>query len=117
MKRELVFVYNADGGLWNGLLDLAHKTVSPSTYPCSLCALTYRGASMKGEWANFVRSIPHTVRFLHRDELARETAQPLPALPALLERRDGALVTLLGKPELDSCKDLGELIARVRSLV
>ena len=116
-KRELLFVYNADGGLWNGLLDLAHKTVSPSTYQCSLCALTYRGTRMTAEWAEFVNSLPHDVRFLHRDEFARETAQVLPPLPALFEHRDATFATLIGKSELDRCKNLGDLIALVRSIL
>jgi hypothetical protein len=40
--QELLFVYNADAGLVTGLLDTLHKVLSPSTYSCSLCAITYR---------------------------------------------------------------------------
>ena len=38
---ELVFCYNAKSGFKNGLIDLFHKTISPKTYPCNLCAITY----------------------------------------------------------------------------
>jgi len=38
---NLIFVYNANGGLVNSWLDTAHKIVSPSTYSCSLCAITF----------------------------------------------------------------------------
>ena len=38
---RLVFVYNANAGLVAGMLDSVHKVVSPATYPCSLCAVTY----------------------------------------------------------------------------
>ena len=34
-------IYNADGGLVNGALDLLHKTFSPATYACRLCDVTY----------------------------------------------------------------------------
>jgi len=44
---KLIFVYNADSGLLNAMKDWAHKIVSPETYPCSLCALTYNNLGMR----------------------------------------------------------------------
>ncbi len=32
MAKSIVFVYNADSGLFNALPDIAHKTFSPATY-------------------------------------------------------------------------------------
>ncbi|MCB2377159.1 hypothetical protein LGH70_06170 [Hymenobacter sp. BT635] len=66
---QLIFVYNADAGLLNGLLDLAHKMISPTTYPCSLCAITY-GTRMRPEWKSFIDSLPLESQFLHRDEFS-----------------------------------------------
>ena len=40
-KRKFIFIYNAKGGRWNSTLDLVHKYVSPSTYKCSLCKITF----------------------------------------------------------------------------
>ncbi|SHL98742.1 hypothetical protein [Hymenobacter psychrotolerans] len=80
---ELLFVYNANGGALNGLLDTLHKTLSPSTYSCSLCALTYGAFTIRPEWAAFLRQLPVTSVFLHRDELRAQhpelIGQPLPA--------------------------------------
>ena len=39
--KELIFIYNAKSGLVNELLDFAHKIISPETYNCNLCAITY----------------------------------------------------------------------------
>ena len=111
--RELVFIYNADSGAWSKLFDAAHKLVSPATYPCSLCALTYGAVSMRSEWRRFVDSLPHEVRFAYRDEMA-PTASPLPALPALVERRGAAWTTLLDATQIGACTNLDMLIARVR---
>ncbi|MDQ3339535.1 MAG: hypothetical protein M4D80_30590 [Myxococcota bacterium] len=115
-RRELVFVYNAESGLWNGMFDAAHKLVSPSTYACSLCALTYGAVSMKRAWASFVKTLPHAVRFAYRDQLRHEGVQ-LPALPALLERTPEGWVTLLTKPQIDACSDLDALVKRVREVL
>ena len=38
--RTLIFIYNANGGIFSAMADAAHKLVSPETYPCSLCAIT-----------------------------------------------------------------------------
>ncbi len=113
-RRELVFIYNAQSGAWSKLFDAAHKLVSPHTYPCSLCALTYGAVSMRREWARFVASLPDSVRFAYRDEMARECAV-LPTLPALLERRGGAWITLLDDQQIAACASLDDLIARVRA--
>ncbi|MCE9571517.1 MAG: hypothetical protein K8W52_00025 [Deltaproteobacteria bacterium] len=113
MPRRFVFVYNADGGLWNLLQDAAHKVLRPSTYPCSLCALTYGALGMKRSWARVVRSLPGEVVFLHKDE-TRFGAWPGP-LPAVLEVIDGAMIERIGAPELDALRDLDALVALVRA--
>ena len=50
-KRKFIFIYNAKGGRWNSTLDLVHKYVSPSTYKCSLCKITFN-IGMKEKWKN-----------------------------------------------------------------
>lgn len=115
-RRELVFVYNANSGALSKLFDAGHKLVSPSTYPCSLCALTYGAVSMRRAWANFIRSLPHDVRFAYRDDLERERVA-VPSLPALLESRDGTWITLLDRSQIAACVSLDELIARVRQVL
>lgn len=83
--RPLLFVYNADAGLLNGLKDLWHKAVSPETYPCSLCAVTYGPLGMKRSWKEFVRGLGREVTFLHRDELRAQYGVEGVALPAVFE--------------------------------
>ncbi len=69
LDMKLLFVYNADSGLFNLLADAAHRVVHPSTYPCRLCAVTYSFTGMRSEWRDFIQSLDHPVEFLHRDEL------------------------------------------------
>jgi hypothetical protein len=114
MSRELVFVYNADSGPWSKLFDAGHKLISPSTYPCRLCALTYGAATMRGSWSRFIEGIPHRVRFAYRDEARRDGVEVAP--PALVERREGGWITLLDRAAIEACDDLDALIARVREV-
>lgn len=110
----VIFVYNADGGVLNGLSDTVHKIASPSTYPCSLCALTYGAFTMRSEWRAYLAGLEHEKLFLYRDEL-REYLDPRPlALPAiLLARGPGEPDLLVSASELDSLPDLAALIALV----
>ncbi|UOQ64429.1 hypothetical protein [Hymenobacter volaticus] len=100
---ELLFVYNADSGFLNGAMDAFHKILSPKTYPCSLCAVTYGNTSMRTEWKHYIQSLPVQTRFLHRDEFLAEFPRlgeyPLPA--AFQETGEGWQL-FLSKTELDN---------------
>ncbi|GAB3650880.1 hypothetical protein GCM10027594_26070 [Hymenobacter agri] len=115
LPQRLIFVYNADGGRLAGLKDMFHKILSPSTYPCSLCAITYGATSMFPAWRDFVKTLPVPVDFLHRDEFVRDypaqAAHPLPAAFALSE--DGRLTPFIEAPEMDAA-DLNGLMQLVQ---
>jgi hypothetical protein len=115
MPQRLVFVYNADGGRLAGLKDMFHKILSPATYPCSLCTITYGATSMRPEWRDFVITLPVPVDFLHRDEFVRDYPQwaqhPLPAAFAL--GKNGELTPFIEAPVMDAA-DLNGLMELVR---
>ena len=111
-RPTLLIVYNADEGLFAALGDALHKAVSPDTYPCSLCAITYGAVRMRPEWRRYLQTLPHDVRFHHRPDFHRaypSLAQlPLPAI--LLDEGSGPRV-LLDSPTLDQVGTVGEMIA------
>jgi len=72
MIMDMIFVYNADSGKINAMLDIAHKWVSPSTYQCSLCSLTHDTLHEKSEWADFKESSSDTLEFYHKDEFEKK---------------------------------------------
>ncbi|WP_345124674.1 hypothetical protein [Hymenobacter antarcticus] len=113
--QRLLFVYNADGGRLAGLKDMFHKILSPATYPCSLCAVTYGATSMRPEWQQFIQQLAVPVAFLHRDEFVRDyprwRTHPLPAAFAAAET--GALTPFIEAPEMDAA-DLNGLMELVR---
>jgi hypothetical protein len=83
-KSRLLFVYNADAGLLNMLKDWTHKIVSPSTYNCQLCALTYGNTGMRKKWQTFISSLSFDTLCLHRDEFHKHYPSlnniPLPCI-------------------------------------
>lgn len=113
-QPRLILVYNADGGVLNAVKDAVWKVVRPSTYPCSLCALTYGWVSMHGLWRRFLASLPHTKVFHHRDDFALAFPDLSPALPVVMlaEGKTPPRV-LVSAGELDAMDDLASLMTLV----
>ena len=82
-KTKLLFVYNADSGLFNTLSDIAHKILSPDTYACNLCAITHSHFSMRKPWSDFLDTLNAELEFLHRDELINQYGEQSSSLPAI----------------------------------
>ncbi|WP_301752062.1 hypothetical protein [uncultured Erythrobacter sp.] len=109
----LIFVYNAKSGLISAFGDMVHKIVSPATYPCSLCALTYGAFSMRAEWRRFLDGTGLPTRFLYRDEFRNQPDARDLALPVIL--LGGQAPVLVSAAELNALPDLPALIALVEA--
>jgi hypothetical protein len=106
---KIIFVYNADSGILNAMKDWAHKIVSPETYGCSLCALTYDNLGMRRQWQEFIKELGYEVEFLHRDELAEQYGINDAQLPAAFIHQDGELNLWIKCEAMDALNSLGEL--------
>ena len=106
----LLFVYNADSGVFRELKDYVHKAVSPSTYDCPLCALTYGSTGMKKRWKNFLNDLDVKLEFLHRDEMAKKYPDVAVRLPAVFIQSGHSLNLLINAGEIGLCRDLEELM-------
>jgi hypothetical protein len=63
-EKELIFIYNAKSGLVNEMIDFAHKIVSPETYDCNLCAISY-GTFTKKKSGQIILILYQLNRHLH----------------------------------------------------
>jgi hypothetical protein len=104
----LLFVYNADSGVFNLLAAIGHKLLSPSTYKCNLCALTHDTFGAKKEWRKFLESLPFPVEFLHADEFRFRYGRE-DTFPAIYVRRGGDLTTLVPTRLIDESESLAGL--------
>ena len=68
-SMQLIFVYNAKSGFLNGVFDYIHKFVSPHTYSCNLCSITYDNIGKKNEWSKYLNSLPINIIFAYKDNL------------------------------------------------
>ena len=65
---KLIFIYNANSGFLDKIIDGAHKILSPSTYDCNLCALTFGNFTEDELWKEFRKNTPVTMGFIYKDE-------------------------------------------------
>jgi len=104
---ELIFVYNANSGKWNGYMDIMHKILSPKTYPCSLCDITHGVFKVHEEWTEFKKTLDIPLTFLHKDEwLAQYGLKE--KLPAIFLKNGDNIENWIAAETLDQL-DLGSL--------
>lgn len=110
---DLLFVYNADSGLANALLDTGRRIFKPDEYPCSLCKVTYGPFGMKRDWKRFTDGLPYKTQFLHKDELPAKYQMVQLKFPCVLLVKESEIVTLVSASEFAGIKDLDSLIDTV----
>lgn len=116
--KKLVFVYNGDSGVVNGVMHYLHKRISPDTYPCELCGMVYDGMSLKKEWLDFVKSLGVPTEFLHRDEYRKTYGNSRHAWPAVILHDDGkALQVVLNAQDFRQIESLDVLQEKLRAFV
>lgn len=110
-RPRLLFVYNVDLTPFALLSDFVHRIVSPDTYPCRLCDLTYDRFTMKNEWKRFIAALPADCRFELRDRFQRKYPAyadvPLPAV--FRQGPRGGLATLLSADAINRAKTMASL--------
>ena len=111
-KEKLIFVYNADEGAFNTIMDTAHKIFAPSTYECNLCALTHGVTSMKSEWKSYMSTLNYETRFYHRAGFKTEWPMLDIELPAVMIQKDSDRPeVLMDAALLNEQKSLAQLMA------
>jgi hypothetical protein len=114
LNPALVFVYHAESGLFQGLADMAHKTFSPQTYQCNLCALTYSTFGMHKSWKQFLETLRLPLEFLHADQLRQQYGDSGTPLPAIFMKRDGRLELWIDADSINACRTMDDLKQLIR---
>ncbi len=111
----LIFVYNAKAGIAAGIMDSIHKTLSPATYPCSLCAITYGAVRMDLKWKAWLAAQPFKSVFYHRPDFRAAYPEVAVDLPVILIKRDSTVTPLVKAEEFGNAPTVDALIALIES--
>jgi hypothetical protein len=112
---KILFVYNAEAGFLNGMMDSVHKIVSPSTYECALCAITHGAFSMDRRWRDYLRGLPVETSFFHRKDFAEAYPAATDALPAILLDREGVISPLISAEAFKGLETVDSLVAALNT--
>lgn len=116
--ETLLFVYNVDAGLGDGVIRFFYKLLRPQSYPCGLCAVTFDTLAMKENWKRFLITLPQECRFLHRDEfLSLYELNPTDSFPAAFGVTSSGLIQLLTSRELNQAQTLEQLMSLVQEIL
>lgn len=113
---EIFFVYNAKKGFGNKLMDGMHKVVSPSTYACDLCAVTYHAVGKRKAWKDFLKNMPIPVRFYYTNSIPSEFDKNF-EYPAVLRYENSSVSCILDKQDFAAINDLNEFIVLLKEKV
>jgi hypothetical protein len=114
---KLIFVYNANSGTLNSLFDSAHKIVSPKTYDCNLCDLTFGVFAEKEAWKNFREASAIEMIFLHKDEFLKQYRSkwlPKYNFPSILSAENDKLEIFITPEELNEIDTVEDLIEEIQ---
>ena len=120
MDKKLIFVYNANSGTWNSVLDSVHKILKPETYSCKLCAVTHGLAGKKNTWKNYRKSSNLDMEFFHKDEFLKSFASKYLLkfdFPAVLYAENGDLQVLISAEEFNAISSVEKLIEIIENRV
>lgn len=112
---KLIFVYNANAGIAAGIMDSIHKALSPATYPCGLCAITYGAVRMNPTWKAWLKAQSFESVFYHRPDFRAAYADLQVDLPVILVERDGTMETLVGADDFRDAATVDKLIALIET--
>ncbi len=115
--QKLVFIYNADSGLRNVILDSAHKILSPDTYACSLCDITFGAFTENSVWKKFRKETNLDMEFLHKDEFSKAYASKFGhkfTFPIVLAESNSGLEVFIKTEELNDLENSVALITLVQ---
>ena len=120
MHKKLIFIYNANSGTWNSVLDSAHKILKPESYSCKLCAVTYGLAGEKKAWKNYRKSSNFDMEFYHKDEFLNTFASKYLLkfdFPAVLYAENVDLQVLISAEEFNEISSVEKLIEIIENRV
>ncbi|MCL6218401.1 GTPase [Zunongwangia pacifica] len=120
MHKKLIFVYNANSGAWNSVLDSAHKMLKPETYSCKLCAVTHGLTGEKKSWKKYRKSSNVPMEFYHKDEFLKTFASKYLLkfeFPAVLYPENEELQVLISAEEFKEISSVEKLIGIIENRV
>lgn len=117
---KLIFVYNANSGFLDRILDSAHKIMSPSTYDCNLCDITFGKFTEDELWKAFRENAKIAMEFYYKDEFLQQYKSKWlqqHSFPTILSEGESDLELFIPSETLDEMTSSEDLIEEISKLM
>lgn len=115
--RILIFVYNVDKGSLSDVKDHMYSGATAKIPSCNLCSLISSPVGMKKGWKRFIADLGIPVRYVFRDEFAKEFGLPKFNPPGVFIQMGGSLILVAGAEEINRCESTDDLIELVKQRI
>lgn len=112
--ENLIVVYNANSGIKNLVSGLVHKILSPETYNCNLCFLTYNTFTENTIWKDFRTKTNINFEFLYIDVFEARYPNNTFSYPIILSENNGKVEPFLSNKRIKSLTSVEALILEIR---
>tara|TARA_Y100001970_G_C13961982_1_gene713641 strand:+ start:378 stop:788 length:411 start_codon:yes stop_codon:yes gene_type:complete len=108
-QPTIYFVYNANNDFISIIGDFVHKSVSPTTYSCNLCKLSYGIFTKTKKWEAFLNTLEYEFSFIYKNEKT-PILNHIDSFPVVLIQYDNQIDILVSTDEMNSYKNLDDMI-------
>lgn len=94
--------------------------MSPQTYDCDLCSLTFGAFTEKEEWTRFRESINIPLEFLHKNEFLKTYKSkwlPKYDFPIVLAEKKGELQIAISAQRFENIENVEKLMEEIKNLL
>jgi len=97
--KTIYFIYDADGGMWNGIKYWYQKNILEGGSACELCDISHSKYFVRLEWLQFIGELKkeYKVKVLHRNEIPKNIQEKNYAFPCVIGETENALIQIIDK--------------------
>jgi len=97
--KTIYFIYDADGGMWNGIKYWYQKNILEEGSACELCDISHSKYFVRLEWLQFIRELKkeYKVKVLHRDEIPKNIQEKSYSFPCVVGETENELIQIIDK--------------------
>ncbi|MDA9636742.1 hypothetical protein N9T42_03470 [SAR86 cluster bacterium] len=97
--KSVYFIYDADGGLWNGIKYWINKNLLKKKSACELCDISHSKFFVRFEWLKFIKELKqqYKVKVLHRNEIPKNIQDKNYQFPCVIGETENELIEIFSK--------------------
>ena len=97
--KTIYFIYDADGGMWNGIKYWYQKNILEGGSACELCDISHSKYFVRLEWLQFIGELKkeYKVKVLHRNEIPKNIQEKNYAFPCVIGETENELIQIIDK--------------------